>query len=630
MSRCISPPVVFAWKAQYSPARLARGRAPDPTAQRIACVDYRQHLEVETPEHVLLDYEIAGLGSRALAAMIDTAILVATVIATGLLGMWLTARFESPLILAVIGLLDFAFIWGYFTLFEGLREGQTPGKRWLGIRVIQETGHGITLREAAIRNLLRVADFLPPPYLIGTLAVAIHPRGKRLGDLAAGTVVVRDNPVEAGVRVVAPDEAPDVIGAPLLTDQEFQVLRQFAARAPQLDLGVRSRLTANLVARFADRVPARHLDDASFLDDLLKGETARRRGRFAVRSAMSPGASKGMSTPATGTVERLVAHKDQRWREYERLAARATQHGLNSLGSAELPDFAARYREVASDLARVRTYRADPLVRSRLERAVAAGHNLLYRGQRRSLRDLWRFTLRGAPAAVSEAAPYVLVSFLAFAVPAVAGYAALRATPSLAEDTLPGVMLDRAANARAEKRAGRGYASATADARPFVASSIIANNVQVAFVCFAGGIFLAAGSIVALAFNGLQIGAISGHYQNVGLLGYLWTFVAGHGVLELFAIWCAGAAGLLIGTALVRPGEYSRADALVIRGRLALRLVAVATILLLVAGVIEGFLSTSSAPVQVKVGVSLVSALLLAAWLYVGARGAPTSEVRDQ
>jgi uncharacterized membrane protein SpoIIM required for sporulation/uncharacterized RDD family membrane protein YckC len=591
-------------------------------------VDYRQHLEVETPEHVLLDYEIAGLGSRALAAMIDTGILALTVLATAILGYWLTARFESPTILAVIGLLDFAFIWGYFALFEGLREGQTPGKRWLGIRVIQQTGHGITMREAAIRNLLRLADFLPPPYLIGGLLVAIHPRGRRLGDLAAGTVVVRDNPVEAGVRVALPEVDEDVIGAPVLSDQEYQVLREFRARAPQLDPEVRKRLTANLVARFAERLPSRHLDDGRFLAELLRSETARRRGRFAVRRATG-GTTAGLTAPATGTVDRLVAAKDQRWREFEHLAARASRQGLNSLGSAELPDFAARYREVASDLARVRTYRADALVRSRLERAVAAGHNLLYRGERRSWRDVWRFTSRGAPAAVREAAPWVLTAFLAFAVPAVAGYAALRATPSLAAETLPGVMLDRAANAAAEMRAGRGYASASAEARPFVASSIIANNVQVAFTCFAGGIFLAAGSIIALAFNGLLLGAISGHYHNVGLLTWLWTFVAGHGVLELFAIWCAGAAGLLIGTAIVRPGDYSRADALVIRGRLALRLVGVSTILLLVAGLIEGFVSTSAAAMEVKIAVSLTSALLLALWIFLGARPPRTSEVRD-
>ena len=592
-------------------------------------MDYRQHLEVETPEHVLLDYEIAGLGSRALAAMIDTAILGLTLVATSFVGWWLQARLPVIPVYALVGALDFALLWGYFAFFEGLREGQTPGKKALGIRVIQETGHGITMREAAIRNLLRIADFLPPPYLIGAVAVALHPRGRRLGDLAAGTVVVRDRPIEAGTTAAAVAEGPEALGAPLLSDAEYQVLREFSARAPSLPTTVRDRLTTSLIARFGNRVPARHQDDATFLADLFAGETARRRSRFAVRGVQARGAGQRVARSAASaallspTVERLVARKDARWREFEAMATRATSGGLNALGSRELPDFAARYREVAADLARVRTYRADALVLTRLERSVAAGHNLLYRSERRSMRDLWQFIARGAPSAVLEARRYVLVSFLSFAVPAAAGYAALRASPALAEETLPGVLLERATEGVQRKQQGRGYAEARPGARAGVASGIITNNVGVAFTCFAGGIFFAVGSLLALAFNGLLLGAVSAHYQNVGLLDYLWTFVAGHGVLELFAIWCAGAAGLLIGTAFVRPGEYSRRDALVINGRLAIRLVGLSAILLLVAGMIEGFFSTSAAPAPLKVGVSALSAVLLVGYLWsAGRRGA--------
>ncbi len=144
-------------------------------------MDFRQHLEVETPEHVLLDYEIAGLGSRGLAALVDMAILLVTLVALTWLGFWVSARLEAISVMALVAFLGFALTWGYFTVFEGLREGQTPGKRLLGIRVIQETGHAITLRESAIRNLVRFADFLPPPYLIGALTVALHPRARRLG-----------------------------------------------------------------------------------------------------------------------------------------------------------------------------------------------------------------------------------------------------------------------------------------------------------------------------------------------------------------------------------------------------------------------------------------------------------------
>jgi uncharacterized membrane protein SpoIIM required for sporulation len=96
--------------------------------------------------------------------------------------------------------------------------------------------------------------------------------------------------------------------------------------------------------------------------------------------------------------------------------------------------------------------------------------------------------------------------------------------------------------------------------------------------------------------------------------------VAGHGVLELFAIWSAGAAGFLLGMAVLRPGPYSRRDALVLNAQRAMRLVGTSVVLLLVAGTIEGLFSTSAAPARVKVAVSVASALLLAAYLANGAR----------
>lgn len=571
--------------------------------------DLRQRYEVETPEHVVLDYEIAGLGSRALAALIDILIIGTISTAQLLAGAALQSRFPGVPFFAVIGFAQFALIWGYFALFEGLREGQTPGKKRMGIRVIQDTGHGITMRDAVVRNLIRIADFLPPPYLLGALTMAIHPRAKRLGDLAAGTIVVRDQPVERAVVREEPSTEDLALGAPVLDDREYEVLREFQARAAGLDVAVRLRLTTSLVARLADRVPSRHLEGEAFLAQLLRDETARRSSRFVTRS---PGGR------SAGTAQRLVAQKDGRWQAFETMADRAAAGGLNTFSADELLEFTARYREVAADLARVRTYGAGAAVRSRLERVVATGHNLLYRSERRSWRDIRQFVATGAPGAVIEARRHVVIAFFAFVLPALAGYGALRERPALGEEVLPGVMLERADEGIERERAGRGYAEARAGERPHVASAIITNNIGVAFTCFAGGIFLGVGSLLALAFNGLLIGAVSGHYHNLGLLGYLWTFIAGHGVLELFAIWCAGAAGLLLGSAFVNPGAWSRRDALVIRGRLAARLVGFCVILLLVAGLIEGFLSTSTASPAIKVGVSVASAVLLLAYLWYG------------
>ena len=584
-----------------------------------ATADFRQHLEVETPEHVVIDYEIAGLGSRGLAAIIDTLIVFALMTANLLVAMKLYSTFKV-VVGAWIPLAQFVVVWGYFTLFEGFRDGQTPGKKWMGLRVIRDTGHPITVREAGARNLLRIVDLLPPPYLLGILFIAFHPKGKRIGDLVAGTVVVRDRPADAPVALIEGEGDAVATGAPQLSDEDFRILREFVGRAPQLPPVVRTRLATQLAARIADRYPTRDPDHVAFVTAAWRDESARRRGRFAARIPQRATAGGEAPRGASAVMERVVARKGARWDAFGAMASRATSQGLDTLSADELPDFAARYREVAADLARARTYGADARVRLRLERLVAAGHNLLYRDDRKTWHRMWRFVAVECPAAVVSAWRIVLIAFLAFTLPALGGYAALRERPALAEEVLPAVMLERAEEGKREVAAGRGYAQAQAESRAGIASYIMTNNMRVAFACFAGGVVLGVGSLVSLAFNGLLLGAISAHFQNVGLLAYLWTFVAGHGVLELFAIWCAGAAGFLLGLAIVRPGPYSRRDALVLNARIAMRLVGTSIVLLLVAGTIEGFLSTSGAATWIKVAVSVASAVLLALYLANGAR----------
>lgn len=580
-------------------------------------------MEVEIPEHLVLDYELAGIGSRALAALIDLgvilllefALLMVLVFVFGGLGRWA----EIVLLWSYFGLL-----WGYFTFFEGLRAGQTPGKRRVGIRVVQDTGHPVTLADAAARNLLRVADFLPPPYLLGGIMVAVHPRAKRLGDLVAGTVVVRDHPAELTVEAPLPkaeaEEPPAVVGVPELADDEFRLLQEFEQRTAELPYEVRARVARTLVDRFTGRYPRTAASDGEFLARLYREEVARRRSAFGARTAR-PGSESAIGS-GSAVAERLVARQRGRWEEFRGLAARAAREGLDSFRAEELPDFAARYREVVSDLARARVYGASPATIGFLERLVAAGHNTLYRAERRPWRSIGRFLGVECPAAIIEARWYVAVAFAAFAVPAAGGYFVLRERPALAEEVLPGTLLERAEAGRTAKRSGIGYFDAPPGSRPLVATSIITNNLTVAFNCFAGGIFFGVGSLFLLAYNGLSIGAASGHFANLGLFGYLWTFVIGHGVLELFAIWVSGAAGLMLGRALIAPGELSRRDALKLHGRVAIRMIGAVVLFLIVAGLIEGFVSAGRAPIPLRAGASVTSAVLLVWYLVRGWRAA--------
>ena len=569
--------------------------------------DYRQHLELETPEHVVLDYEIAGVGSRAAAALVDWFILVVLILgvlfsfglagrAVGAVGGWSAA---------VVILLLFAIQFGYFALFEGLREGQTPGKRRLGIRTIRDSGRGITFADAAARSLLLPVDLLG---MIGILLIAIHPKGRRLGDLVAGTVVVRDRPVAARAAAASLRGVVDAtydLGTPRLNDAEFQLVREFASRAGALPAVVRERFAAQLTARFADRNPDRPANNFEFIAQLHEDELARRRGRFGGRSA------------GRSVAERLIARKQGRWSEFQAIAERVAKGGLDTLGAQELPDFAARYREVAADLARARTYDADPVVRAQLERLVAAGHSALYRDDRQTWARIWQFIVRDCPAAVVLSWRYVAIAYLVFFVSAGAGFAVLRDRPSLAPELIPDTMLERAEAGAARAASGQGYVTVTG---PTMAAMIVVNNIKVAFLCFAGGVMLGVGALFVLGFNGLQLGISFGHFANVGMSAYLWTFVIGHGVLEISAFCFAAAAGFMLALAIIAPGTLSRSDALTLAGRRAMRLIGAVFVMLIAAGTIEGFVSGSALSLRGRIAVSAGSTVFLVAYLVNGAR----------
>ena len=126
-----------------------------------------RQVAVETPEHVAIGYELADLGSRFTALLLDWLLII-----LGSLGLWIGMASLSSLLglnlvtgvaLGITIFVGFLLQWGYFMLFEGLRDGQTPGKRWMGIRVVHDGGFPVTMRGSAVRNLLRIIDSLPPP-----------------------------------------------------------------------------------------------------------------------------------------------------------------------------------------------------------------------------------------------------------------------------------------------------------------------------------------------------------------------------------------------------------------------------------------------------------------------------------
>ena len=583
-------------------------------------------LEVETPEHVAFTYTIAGVGSRAAAAIVDFLCSLAILIALWLL-VGLALRLFSGLSIAdnrpqwlfsAFIIAQFVLQWGWYVLWEGLADGQTPGKRWLGLRVVQEGGYPVTFQASAVRNLVRVIDMQPGFFYGVAIVSAIATRlGKRLGDIAAGTIVVHEKvvPLVAGGAPVPAGGAgatrPAALVTPL-TDDEFLVLERFVARRSELDAERRGRLVEQLSARFRPRMPDYTGSDAAMLLALHERERVARQSGVAARS----------DTGAAREQHALVARGADRWTRFAAALEDARARGLRRMSEKEVSEFVAEYREVTADLARLRTASRGRDVDAvfYVSRLVAGAHNLFYRQRSLPFDAIVRWLAFGIPRELRRSWRPVAIAALLFLLPLAGTWVALVRQPELAPRLLPPGMIDRAQSARAREARGESYLPRD-EAQiqgPLMSSWITTNNLKVSFATFAGGISAGTLTVFMLLNNGVSIGAGFGVFHSEGALDSILNFVAAHGVLELTALCIAGGAGLLLGAAILMPGAHTRRDALVANGRRALTLIGCSTVLLLVAGLIEGNVSPRPWPNEAKYFIALVTGLLMLLWFTRG------------
>ena len=215
-----------------------------------------RQITVVTPENVSIEYELAGVGSRGLAAVVDMLLqggcIALVVIARELLEVhiaWLAHGWVN----AALGVVTFVVFWGYYVFFETVWNGQTLGKRWLRLRTVREGGLPVDLPCAAIRNLVRIIDFLPVFYLVGAVSMVATSRSKRLGDLAAGTLVVKERSEWMG-KVVSDKPVVDqhspvaayVKNIELVTPDEFEAVKRFVERKAELQETVREGVAVKI------------------------------------------------------------------------------------------------------------------------------------------------------------------------------------------------------------------------------------------------------------------------------------------------------------------------------------------------------------------------------------------------
>jgi uncharacterized RDD family membrane protein YckC len=227
-----------------------------------------ESVSIATPDHVNLEFELAGPGSRFSAYAIDFLLNILLIIVIGVIaflsgGLALLRSLVSTVdantgwgaswALALLLFIIFLITWGYYIFFEGLRQGSTPGKKLVGIRVIRQDGLPIGLREAALRNLVRAADMLPPPcYILGGLVMHFDPQGRRLGDMVAGTYVVVEKfdlaaqgaSGAAWATRVEQGRSRQALTLPrgVLSAQQIGLIEQFLARRHELSQDRRAAL----------------------------------------------------------------------------------------------------------------------------------------------------------------------------------------------------------------------------------------------------------------------------------------------------------------------------------------------------------------------------------------------------
>jgi len=397
---------------------------------------FHRRVAVDTPEHVRLDYVLADVGSRAAALAIDLGVLVAGILLLGLayhyidrLGGFVGSVSGTVLIFAL-----FFAQWGYFLLCEWFWDGRTPGKRAIGLRVVHVGGEPLSFQGSVLRNLLRIVDLQPGGSgVAGAVCILANKRAQRLGDLVAGTMVVRD---AGGGELLGTDALPPGrVGRPRLSAGQFELLAGYMARREGLEPPVRRRVAESVLKALDSAVELQPMNANAAPGEALARLHEEEAPRHAARRG---GASLQAST--------MAREQREEWAAYSGLVEKGRKRGLNSFTEGETRRFGRLYRGMMADLERARTYGASPGLLGTVQRWAGAGHNLLYRARGRVAVSVWRWVAAGFPRSVRRFHRPILLAALLFFGPMATTFAAVDDEPRLGRSLVGPGMFARAEN----------------------------------------------------------------------------------------------------------------------------------------------------------------------------------------
>jgi uncharacterized membrane protein SpoIIM required for sporulation len=311
------------------------------------------------------------------------------------------------------------------------------------------------------------------------------------------------------------------------------------------------------------------------------------------------------------SLDAFIAERQGRWGALEAAIKAAKRGRLRNQSANDIERFGLLLRQTSSDLAIARRDHPDAPITEYLNTLCARAHPLLYRGNAWRLGAIGPFFATALPRSFRAAWPFMVASLALMAIGFIAGWLAVDLRPDLRASLVPPSLFDEMA---------RGQIGTGVQDAPVVGLDIIQNNIRVALICFAGGILLGIPTAFVLLSNGWMLGTVAAAVQLGGYDYQFWSLIVPHGVLELSVIVISGGTGLMLGNAILRPGQLRRGEAL---ARVAVRAVLLAlgvASLLIIAGTLESFVSPSSLPDPVKLAVGAGVGLLLYSWLLLAGR----------
>jgi len=312
-------------------------------------------------------------------------------------------------------------------------------------------------------------------------------------------------------------------------------------------------------------------------------------------------------------IEQFVARRRPQWERLSTLLDRAGSP-RGRLSVAEYDELARLYRQAASHLAIARRDFPNDRATLFVNQLVARAHSIIYRERPTPFRRLRVFFARELPLEFRAAWPYLLASAALLFVPAIAAFFAILLAPDWASLMLPAPILE-------EIKEGMTWFDISEQKRSLMASVIMTNNIRVSFTALAGGMLGGVGTALALIYNGVHLGAVAGALTAYGLADRLVGFVSPHGFLELSVVVIAGACGLMLGKAILWAELRPRALVLVGVGGRSVRLLLGTVPFLVVAGLIEGFVSPAEFPWPYKLAIGVGTGAVMYAYLLFAGRG---------